>query len=219
MALSAVVTASSRHHHHHHHDCTIKSTTNPDATTSWYQVSSGSATATRYEGCQYPSCGIRTHGYSAAINLRSFGAWESAGGACGLCFKITPVSNPYPSDSSPLGNPIVVRITDLCPFKTDLSSKNPAWCNQTTAEPLNSFGSAVHFDLCEDDSSGAAQAFFDDEYRLSHNLAIRGAMTITYEQVVCDDNWVGYFEKQLWNGACMNPENATSWPESEDALT
>jgi len=213
MALSAVVTASCMHHHHHHHHSTIKSTANHDATTSWYQISNGNATVTRYSDCQFNSCGFYTYGHSAALNLRSFGAWESAGGACGLCFKITPTFDPYTPDAPPpLGNPTVVRITNLCPFSTNPKPEDPQWCRQTTAEPLNKYGSPVHFDLCDDQISGAAAAFFDDKYRLSHGLPIRGALAATYEQCICDECWSGSLGQQLWPGACMDALTASSWP-------
>jgi len=145
LALSAVVTASTRHHHHSHkHHASTKSTTQPESKTSWYQRPHGNATFTRYQDCQSPSCGLYTYGHTAAVNPRTFGSWQSAGGACGLCFKITPTYDPYsPKNQPPYGNSIVVKVTDLCPFSNPTDESDPRWCNQKTDEPYNKFGGPV----------------------------------------------------------------------------
>ena len=57
------------------------------------------------------------------------------------------------------------------------------------------------FDLCED--SKAPEAFFPGSRR---------AMIGVYVEVPCSE-WEGSEGETLWNGACMAPEGAPSWPE------
>ncbi|KAH9988383.1 hypothetical protein BJV77DRAFT_1021677 [Russula vinacea] len=125
-----------------------------------------------------------------------FGSAQSYGDACGRCFQITPTSDPYtPSYTGPMGNTIIVRVSNLCPV-----AGNEVWCGQTVSHPLNQFNMPVHFDLCED--SGAAGAFFPSG---------REAMLGKYQEVPCTE-WQGSEGSSLWNGACMAPVNAPLWP-------
>ncbi|KAH9983946.1 endoglucanase V-like protein [Russula vinacea] len=165
----------------------------------WVQNPSGQASFTAYSGCQSPSCGESiTSGYTAAVNVLSFGANSGSGDACGRCFQITPTSDPYtPGYTGPMGNPIIVRVTDLCPFA---SGGTVGWCDQRVSQPLNTYNMPMHFDLCED--SGAANAFFPSGL---------GAMLGTYQEVPCSD-WNGGVGSSLWGGSCMAPDDAPNWP-------
>jgi hypothetical protein len=177
----------------------------------WVQNPEGEASFTAYSGCQTPSCGISmTSGYTAAVNLLSFGAYDGTGDACGRCFKITPTR--YPDSrhhTGSMGNTIVVRATDLCPFS---SGGGPPWCNQTVSKPVNQHGMKMHFDLCE--QSGASSAFFPSDV---------GAMLGNYTEVSCSSTewqgsegkpeWQGSEGGQLWGGACMGNSTTPLWPQ------
>jgi hypothetical protein len=77
------------------------------------------------------------HGYTAAVNVLSFGAMSGSGDACGRCFAITPTQDPYsPEYTGRMGKTIVVRVTDLCPFS---SGETPQWCDQTVSKPHNQY--------------------------------------------------------------------------------
>ncbi|KAH9988387.1 RlpA-like double-psi beta-barrel-protein domain-containing protein-containing protein [Russula vinacea] len=203
--LSSLSLASD-HIVHHHGTTKAKAKTKTKVNTSersnrgWVQNLEGTASFTAYSGCQYPSCGIRmTEGYTAAVNVLSFGAMESAGDACGRCFEIAPTKDPYSPDyTGRMGTPIIVRVTDLCPFS---SGDTPQWCDQTVSTPVNQYGKHMHFDLCED--SGAPQAFFEGS---------RGAMLGNYKEVSCS-RWRGIEGERLWNGACMGNSTTPFWPE------
>jgi len=199
--LSTVAFAS--HGVVHRHRCTShtqsESETNGTSTNGgWCQAPSGSASFTAYTGCSYPSCGITTHGYTAAVNTCAFGAHSGAGDACGRCFKITSNKDPYTSSfTGPFGS-IVVKANDLCPHSEDGS---PPWCDQSVSKPLNQFNMSMHFDLCID--SGAAGAFFTDG---------RGSMLGTFEEVPCKGNWNGDEGGSLWGGSCMANDTTGLWP-------
>ncbi|KAI9440336.1 endoglucanase V-like protein [Lactarius indigo] len=152
---------------------------------SYRQKSKGNATFTVYTGCSTPACGKVAYGYTAAMNQLSFGAPGGQGGgdACGRCFRLTGTKDPYsPWFKGPFKS-IVVKITDLCPY-----AEGEDWCGQSLSKPLNQFGAAVHFDLCED--SGACDAFFPEK---------RGALSGHYEEVSCS-HWTGWDGPELWNG-------------------
>ncbi|KAH9977514.1 endoglucanase V-like protein [Russula compacta] len=168
----------------------------------WVQNYEGHASFTAYSGCANPSCGIRMNfGYTAAANELAFGASSGAGDSCGRCFKIKATHDPYtPSYDGSMGNAIVVRVTDLCPVSAPYET-SPPWCNQTVSHPHNQYGKSMHFDLCED--SQAPEAFFPGSRR---------AMVGLYVEVPCSE-WQGSEGETLWNGACMAPEDAPSWPE------
>ncbi|KAH9004487.1 endoglucanase V-like protein, partial [Lactarius hatsudake] len=163
----------------------------------YMQKSKGNATFTAYTGCSEPACGKVSHGYTAAINQLAFGApgGGGSGDACGRCFRLTGTEDPYtPSFEGPFKS-VVLKVTDLCPY-----AENEDWCGQSLSKPLNQFGAAVHFDLCQD--SDADKAFFP---------AGRGALSGHYEEVSCSE-WSGYDGPQLWNGACLAGESAQLWP-------
>ncbi|GJJ11356.1 hypothetical protein Clacol_005588 [Clathrus columnatus] len=167
------------------------------ATGGYIQNTSGSASFTMYSGCGSPACGIAASGYTAAISQLAFGAppGDGAGDACGRCFKLTGTEDPYsPSFTGPF-NSVVVKVTDECPLQG-----NQQWCGQTTADPSNSFGASVHFDLCED--TGASSVFFPSGH---------GALLGTFAEVSCSE-WSGSDKSPLWNGACLKGESAGLWP-------
>lgn len=139
------------------------------ATGNYIQNPSGSASFTMYSGCSQPACGIAASGYTAAISQLAFGAPPGVGpgDACGRCFQLTGTEDPYsPSFTGPFKS-VIVKVTDECPL-----SGNQQWCGQTTADPNNSFGASVHFDLCED--TGASASFFPSGRQIPHNLLMVG---------------------------------------------
>ncbi|KAI0286105.1 RlpA-like double-psi beta-barrel-protein domain-containing protein-containing protein [Russula aff. rugulosa BPL654] len=188
----------------HQHRSTGLTGHNTRGNDGWCQASSGTASFTAYTGCDYPSCGITTSGYTAAVNTCAFGAYSGAGGACGRCFKITSTQDPYtPSFEGPF-NSIVVRVSDLCPHST---SGTPPWCDQTVSNPVNQYGMSMHFDLCKDPSSGAAGAFFPPN---------RWAMLGTFAEVPCEGNWEGTLGDSLWGNSCMASGNTNFWPNADE---
>jgi len=165
----------------------------------YIQPTSGTATFTEYVGCSQPACGITANGFTAAMSQLAFGSdpGDGPGDACGRCFAITGTQDPYsPAFTGPFGPTIVVMVTDMCPL-----SGNQNWCGQTDADPVNSFGASVHFDLCED--TGASTSFFP-----SGHTALSGNFT----EVPCSQ-WGGSgFGSPLWTGACLAPLTAPLWP-------
>lgn len=159
-----------------------------------------------------------TSGFTAAVNELAFGSNHSYGDACGRCFQVTGLGDPFnSSDTGPFGNTIVVKINNLC-VNTNSSEHN--WCGQTVRHPLNEFNASMQcvpttfpvrtwcadiktnrsFDMCE--LSGASQAFFPPNLR-----AVYG----TYQEVPCT-LWQGSQGTPIWNGSCMAPDNAAFWP-------
>jgi len=180
------------------------STASPSSTTKpgaggYIQPTSGTASFTEYSGCSQPACGIAASGFTAAMSQLSFGSEPGIGpgDACGRCFAITGTKDPYsPAFTGPFGQTIVVMVTDMCPLQG-----NQNWCGQTTADPVNSFGTQVHFDLCED--TGAPTPFFPSGHT---------ALTGNFTEVPCSQ-WGGSgFGSPLWNGACIAPLTAPLWP-------
>jgi len=160
------------------------------------QVASGNASFTNYGGCSQPACGRVGSGYTAAMNQFSFGAPPSVGpgDACGRCFELTGLEDPYsPAYTGPF-NTIIVQVTDLCPVEG-----NSVWCAQSTSTPLNQFNQPYHFDICQD--TGGATAFFPSGH---------GALTGTFKEVACTE-WTGSDGPAIWNGACTVP-TAPFWP-------
>ena len=80
------------------------------------------------------------HGYTAAISQRSFGAGgnQGSGGACGRCFEITGTNDPYSPSYQVPNNPIIVKVTDLCPY-----SEGENWCGMSNSTPVNQYGAHV----------------------------------------------------------------------------
>ncbi|KAI0972911.1 RlpA-like double-psi beta-barrel-protein domain-containing protein-containing protein [Xylaria arbuscula] len=93
------------------------------------------------------ACGFAGGGYTAALSQAQFGAGpgQGAGPACGTCYQLTIDTNL--DGSATTQKTIKVKVDNLCPI-----DGNPI-CNTP-----NSYGAAIHFDLCID--SGAAGAFF-----------------------------------------------------------
>lgn len=182
-------------HQHRRAESTVHETRGYDG---WCQAPSGSASFTAYSGCSYPSCGITTYGYTAAVNTCAFGADSGAGDACGRCFEITSNKDPYTSSFKGPFRSIVVKANNLCPHSED---GTPSWCDQSVSDPVNQFGMSMHFDLCID--SGAAGAFFTDG---------RGAMLGTFKEVPCNGNWNGGEGGSLWGGSCMANDTTGLWP-------
>jgi len=167
------------------------------ATDGYVQIPSGSASFTQYSGCGSPACGISVTGFSAAVSQLAFGSEPGLGpgDACGRCFSLTGTEDPYsPGYTGPF-NSVVVKVTDMCP-----ASGNAVWCGQTTADPENTYGESVHFDLCED--TGAAASFFP-----SGHTALLG----NFQEVSCSE-WSGSDGSAAWQGACISGENAALWP-------
>jgi len=171
------------------------------ATTGNYvQNPSGTASFTMYTGCGSPACGKSATGYTAAISQLAFGSLpgSGAGDSCGRCFQLTGSADPYsPAYTGPFGSSIVVKVTDMCPV-----SGNAAFCGQTTSNPVNTFGKAVHFDICED--TGGSSVFFPSGH---------GALTGSYTEVSCS-SWSGSDGSSLWTGSCLTGESAALWPST-----
>lgn len=73
------------------------------------------------------------------------------------------------------------------------------------------------FDICED-TGGAAKFFpsgqlilMTDTSLCAYNFAGHGALTGTFTEVSCSQ-WSGSDGGPLWNGACLDGENAANWP-------
>ena len=85
------------------------------------------------------ACGFYTNpGYNAAASQALYGAGPGAGAgpACGLCYKLTALTNPYDNDAalSAAGTSIVVKVNNLCPVQG-----NPL-CAQGSLSDTNSLG-------------------------------------------------------------------------------
>ncbi|KAI0286102.1 RlpA-like double-psi beta-barrel-protein domain-containing protein-containing protein [Russula aff. rugulosa BPL654] len=209
--LSTFASAFASHGIVHKHRCTSHPSTSQPSTSKpstennstngsggWVQRTSGTASFTQYSGCNEASCGVTLSGFSAATNTLAFGAYRASGDACGRCFKLTSNHDPYtPSFAGPFKT-IVVRVNDLCP-----ADSNGEWCGQRVSHPVNQFNMSMHFDLCQD--SGAAGAFFTGG---------REAMTGTFEEVVCENNWAGDQGGSLWDGSCLAGKNSPLWPQT-----
>jgi len=96
------------------------------------------------------------NGYSAAVNELAFGANSGPGGACGRCFKITPTSDPNaPYSTGPFGNPIVVRVNDLCSADSD-----GKLCSQTGTNPVNKYDMSMQ---CVDTHSSSSLLWYAEK--------------------------------------------------------
>ena len=85
------------------------------------------------------ACGFYTNpGYNAAASQALYGAGPGAGAgsACGLCYKLTALTNPYNNDAalSAAGTSIVVKVNNLCP-----ADGNPL-CAQGSLSDTNTLG-------------------------------------------------------------------------------
>ncbi|KAF8849747.1 hypothetical protein BDZ45DRAFT_771808 [Acephala macrosclerotiorum] len=92
----------------------------------------------------------------AAINQLAFGANPSVsgaggpGGACGLCYQITPVSA---SGTALSANALIFKIIDECPASVALSGGKH--CDTCTTSEVNDYGHTWHFDIAIDTMSTA----------------------------------------------------------------
>jgi len=92
----------------------------------------------------------------AAINQLAFGANPSVsgaggpGGACGVCYQITPISS---SGTALNANTLTFQIIDECPAASSLSGGNH--CDQCTTSETNDMGQTWHFDIAVDAMSTA----------------------------------------------------------------
>jgi hypothetical protein len=68
------------------------------------------------------------------MNQLSFGSDSGAGDACGRCFKLTSLADPYSPENPVTPTSIIVMVTDECPL-----DGNYQWCGQTRANPKNQF--------------------------------------------------------------------------------
>lgn len=92
----------------------------------------------------------------AAINQLAFGANPSVsggggpGGACGICYWITPVDS---SGNALSANALIFMIIDECPAASSLSGGSH--CDQCTTSEVNDMGQTWHFDIAVDAMSTA----------------------------------------------------------------
>jgi len=92
----------------------------------------------------------------AAINQLAFGANPSVsggggpGGACGICYWITPVDS---SGNALSANAMIFMIIDECPAASSLSGGSH--CDQCTTSEVNDMGQTWHFDIAVDAMSTA----------------------------------------------------------------
>ncbi|CAK4005670.1 Hypothetical predicted protein [Lecanosticta acicola] len=97
----------------------------------------------------------------AAINQLAFGANPSVsssggpGGACGICYSITPVSS---SGTALTANTLTFMIADECPASVALSGGKH--CNTCTTSEKNDLGQTWHFDIAVDAMSDAQYKTF-----------------------------------------------------------
>ncbi|KAI9810140.1 MAG: hypothetical protein M1827_006666 [Pycnora praestabilis] len=85
----------------------------------------------------------------AAINQLAFGANPSAGaggpgGACGICYKLTPVSAGGQALSA---QAMTFMIVDECPAAPALQRGASTNCNQCSVGSTNGMGQNWHFDI------------------------------------------------------------------------
>ncbi|CAJ2511829.1 Uu.00g074540.m01.CDS01 [Anthostomella pinea] len=97
----------------------------------------------------------------AAINQLAFGANPSVssaggpGGACGICYSITPVSS---SGTALTANTLTFMIVDECPASVSLSGGSH--CNTCSTSEKNDMGQTWHFDIAVDAMSDAQYSTF-----------------------------------------------------------
>ena len=118
------------------------------------------------------ACGYYTSpGYAAAASQNIFGVGpgQGAGPGCGTCWQLTAQTDSSGNKLSGVQS-IVVKVTNLCPGKSQRDSKsvlttdmdqtaqgNPL-CAQSSTSATNQYGANVNFDTCID--SGASKALF-----------------------------------------------------------
>jgi len=116
----------------------------------------------------------------AAINQLAFGANPSAGaggpgGACGICYWVTPVSNAGVALSA---NALEFMIIDECPASVALSGGQS--CRTCSTSETNEYGHTWHFDIAIDAMSTA-------QYNQFFNGVTDGSnwKTVYFEQAAC----------------------------------
>lgn len=154
------------------------------------------ASTTRYWDGQMGACGCGTGNTSpfswqwtkptAAANAPIYGSGTWCGTGCGKCYKLTPtaIGASPEGTGAPSLTPLVVKITNLCPF-----TGNEVWC----AYDVNSFGYDAHFDLMDFNMDGLISSMGWNNPE------------VTYEEVDCAAN--GYTD---WNCECASASPATA---------
>lgn len=100
----------------------------------------------------------------AAINQLAFGANPSVssaggpGGACGICYALTPVSG---SGTVLTDQTTTFMIVDECPASVSLSGGKH--CDTCTTSEKNDLGQTWHFDIAADAMSNAQYSTFFNE--------------------------------------------------------
>ncbi|KIN00752.1 glycoside hydrolase family 45 protein [Oidiodendron maius Zn] len=120
----------------------------------------------------------------AAINQLAFGANPSVsgaggpGGACGVCYWLTPVSAEGVALSA---NALIFKIIDECPASVALSGGKH--CDQCTTSEVNDMGQHWHFDIAIDAMSTA-------QYNQFFNGVTDGSnwYEVYFEQTSCGTN-------------------------------
>jgi len=117
----------------------------------------------------------------AAINQLAFGANPSVsaaggpGGACGLCYEITPVSG---AGEALTAQALTFMIVDECPASVALSGGSH--CNTCSLSETNDFGQTFHFDI-------AVDAMSTDQYSTFFNGVTDGSNwnEVQFQQTSC----------------------------------
>jgi len=143
----------------------------------------------------------------AAINQLAFGANPSAGsayggpgGACGVCYKLTPISS---SGTVLTANALTFRIVDECPAAPALSGGSH--CDTCDITAKNDFGHTWHFDIAADGMSlSQYNQFFngvDDGYNWK---------SVNFQNVACGSaNAAPHLKSWGCGSGCSNKDGAT----------
>ncbi|RDW84246.1 glycoside hydrolase family 45 protein [Coleophoma cylindrospora] len=143
----------------------------------------------------------------AAINQLAFGSNPSAGaggpgGACGICYEITPVSSAGVALSS---QALTFMIVDECPASIALSGGSH--CNQCTTSEVNDMGQHWHFDIAVDAMSTAQYSTFFNGVTDGSNW-----LNTTFQKVSCIGSTNPTPNIDSWgciSGLCPNNDDAT----------
>jgi len=142
----------------------------------------------------------------AAINQLAFGANPSVsnaggpGGACGICYKLTPVSGSGTALSS---QAMTFKIVDECPVSVSLSGGKH--CDTCTTSETNDFGHTWHFDIAIDAMSTSQYNTFFEGVTDGSNWN-----TVSFEKTSCgSDNPTPAIKSWGCISGCSNNEAAT----------
>ncbi|CZR68148.1 uncharacterized protein PAC_18047 [Phialocephala subalpina] len=142
----------------------------------------------------------------AAINQLAFGANPSVsgaggpGGACGICYWITPVSA---SGTALSANALIFKIIDECPASVALSGGTH--CDTCTTSEVNDYGHTWHFDIAVDAMSTAQYDQFFAGVTDGSNWK-----TVYFEETSCgSDNPTPSIKSWGCISGCSNNEEAT----------